>query len=90
MADGRRKRLLFAEFNTILALFDGRIVGFSTEAAQLYGRLMAYWKNIGCSIETKDAMIAAICLASGAALATRNTKDFAGLDLALINPFEEL
>ena len=34
-------------------------------------------------------MIAAICLSTGAALATRNTKDFEGLDLVLINPFED-
>ncbi len=30
-------------------------------------------------METKEAMIAAICLANGATLATRNTKDFEGL-----------
>jgi predicted nucleic acid-binding protein len=36
----------------------------------------------------KDAMIAAICLQQGATLATRNTKDFEGLDLKLVNPFE--
>ncbi len=40
-------------------------------------------------METKDAMIAAICLTHGATLATRNTKDFEGLDLKLINPFED-
>ena len=51
---------------------------------------MAHRKNTGHMIETKDALIAAICLISGAALATRNIKDFAGLDLPLINPFEEL
>lgn len=39
-------------------------------------------------METKDAMIAAVCLAHGATLATLNTKDFEGLDLRLINPFE--
>jgi predicted nucleic acid-binding protein len=33
-------------------------------------------------------MIAAICLVHGAALATRNVRDFDGLDLRLINPFE--
>jgi predicted nucleic acid-binding protein len=34
-------------------------------------------------------MIAAISLTHGASLATRNTKDFEGLDLKLINPFED-
>ena len=37
----------------------------------------------------QDAMIAAICLFHDATLATRNTKDFEGLDLKLVNPFEE-
>lgn len=40
-------------------------------------------------METKDAMIAAICLSHDATLATRNVKDFEGLDLKLVNPFEE-
>lgn len=35
-----------------------------------------------------DAMIAAICITHGATLATRNAKDFEGLDLKLVNPFE--
>jgi len=33
-------------------------------------------------------MIAAICLLHGATLATRNVRDFDGLDLRLVNPFE--
>ena len=33
-------------------------------------------------------MIAAICLRHGATPATRKTKDFEGLDLTLVNPFE--
>jgi predicted nucleic acid-binding protein len=39
-------------------------------------------------MSVQDAMIAATCLAHGATRATRNTKDFDGLDLGLINPFE--
>jgi predicted nucleic acid-binding protein len=35
-----------------------------------------------------DAMIAAIRIVHGAALATRNVRDFDGLDLELVNPFE--
>ncbi len=33
-------------------------------------------------------MIAAICIAQSATLATRNVRDFDGLDLKLVNPFE--
>lgn len=35
-------------------------------------------------------MIAAICLANDARLATRNARDFDGLGLRLINPFDAL
>lgn len=33
-------------------------------------------------------MIAAICASRGATLATRNTRDFAGLGLPLVDPWE--
>lgn len=35
-----------------------------------------------------DVMIAAICIVHGATLATRNVRDFEGLALKVINPFE--
>lgn len=53
------------------------------------GRLRAKRESIGHPISVQDAMIAAICLSHDATLATRNTKDFEGLDLKLVNPFEE-
>ena len=68
--------------------FHGRILGFDLRAAIATGRLRAKREHVGRPISTQDAMIAAICLNHGATLATRNTKDFEGLDLKLINPFE--
>jgi predicted nucleic acid-binding protein len=44
-------------------------------------------ENTGLSVSMADAQIAAICLARGATLATRNTKHFEGLGLTLINPW---
>jgi toxin FitB len=38
-------------------------------------------------METMDALIAAIALTQGAALATRDTKDFTDLGIEVINPF---
>lgn len=37
---------------------------------------------------TADAVIAAIALAHGVSLATRNVADFEAIGLALINPWE--
>lgn len=88
LPEGKRRIALMATLERIEAEFDGRILGFSLGAAHFYGDISAKRKLSGHSMETKDAMIAAICLAHGATLATRNTKDFEGLDLKLVNPFE--
>ncbi len=68
--------------------FMGRILQLDQDSALLTGRIRARRERLGHQISVQDAMIAAICLANGATLATRNTKDFEGLDLKLINPFE--
>ncbi|WP_156036798.1 hypothetical protein [Glycomyces sp. NRRL B-16210] len=44
--------------------------------------------RIGRPISMEDAQMAAICLSRRAMLATRNTKDFDGLGITLINPWE--
>jgi predicted nucleic acid-binding protein len=69
--------------------FQNRVIEWTIEAASLTGQLRARRESIGRAMSVQDAMIAAICLSSDATLATRNTKDFAGLDLRLLNPFEE-
>ncbi|MBB3351984.1 hypothetical protein FHT70_001904 [Rhizobium sp. BK049] len=75
--------------NLVKGQFRDRIVGWDLEAAMATGRLRARRESVGRPISVQDAMIAAICLVNGATLATRNTRDFEGLDLKLINPFED-
>jgi len=53
------------------------------------GEIAAARERGGRPIEAMDAMIAATCLVHGATLATRNTRDFDGLALKLVNPFEQ-
>ena len=89
LADGRRKQALALRISAIVTEYEGRRLPFEEEAAYIYGYISAKRKKSGHAMETKDAQIAAICLAHKATLATRNVKDFEGLDLALINPFEE-
>jgi predicted nucleic acid-binding protein len=68
--------------------FRGRILEFDGEAPLLAGKLRATRESRGRPLSIPDAMIAAICLLHGATLATRNVRDFEGLDLVLVNPFE--
>ncbi|RTM05748.1 MAG: type II toxin-antitoxin system VapC family toxin [Hyphomicrobiales bacterium] len=68
--------------------FAGRIVEFAGSAPRLAGKLRATRERRGHPMSLPDAMIAAICLAHDATLATRNVRDFDGLELKLVNPFE--
>lgn len=68
--------------------YAGRILSWTAGHVVATGCLRARREMAGFSMTMQDAMIAAICLQHGAALATRNTKDFQGLDLKLVNPFE--
>ena len=77
----RLKRIIDVEFAE-------RILPFDLAAAQAYGGLRAQREHKGRPINHMDAMIAAICLVHDATLATRNIRDFDGLDLKLVNPFE--
>ena len=89
LAAGRRKELLATALDRIEGdLYHGRILTFDQAAASTYGRLTAERQRKGRRIGQMDAMIAAIAVTHRAVLATRDTADFAGLGLDLINPFE--
>jgi predicted nucleic acid-binding protein len=78
----------FRTLNRLVSDFRDRILVFDNDAASLAGRLRAKRDRVGRPMNMVDAMIAAICLVHGATLATRNVRDFDGLDLKLLNPFE--
>lgn len=68
--------------------FSRRVLEFDNTAAERAGVVRAMRESFGRPISIQDSMIAAICLTHGATLATRNVRDFEGLDLKLVNPFE--
>lgn len=88
-AGKRRDTLAQAAQQIFKEDFGGRCVAFDSAAAEHYALLRAQRQHAGQPIHTEDAQIAAIALAAGMALVTRNTKDFAGIDgLALVNPWQ--
>ena len=85
----KRDRLIQSVNTIIEAYFAGRILPFDSGSAQAYAAMLAERKNpIGRPIIRADLMIAAIARQHGAAVATRNTRDFADCGLPLINPWE--
>lgn len=81
-------RRYIVPLRALLADYASRIFDFRREDAMEYGRVIASRNAIGRPVNPMDAMIAATCLVNGATLATRNVRDFDGLDLKLVNPFE--
>jgi predicted nucleic acid-binding protein len=69
-------------------IFAGRILSLDAATAREYGRLTAKRERAGRPIEQMDALIAAVAVTHRAALATRNGRDFAGLGIDVIDPFE--
>lgn len=86
MPAGKRRDGLAFQINQIFVEeFAGRVLPFDGAAAREFP-LVARPVH-GRYVIEPDTMIAAIALAHGATLATRNTKHFAGRGLALINPW---
>jgi hypothetical protein len=88
LSEVARKRQLAQTVSSMLEEdFNGRVLPFDLESAVIYAELVATQERQGQALPAADAQIAAICLAHGAVLATRNVKHFAGLGLSLLNPW---
>jgi len=88
LPDGSRRRELRT---AVEAIFDedfaGRVLGFDSDAADVYATIAVARRNAGRPMSQFDAMIAACARSRGAALATRNVKDFTDCEIAIIDPW---
>ena len=87
-AGRRRNRLDRAVTDMLEVDFRDRVVAFDAAAAAQYDRVVLDRERMGRPIMLADAQIAAICAAQAAALATRNIRDFEGVGITLINPWQ--
>jgi len=89
MPDGRRKTELSEAVNALITTdFRDRVEPFDVLAADQYADVVTAREHAGKPIGISDAQIAAICRALNAMLATRNTSDFTGTGVNLINPWK--
>lgn len=89
LPEGKRKNGLQKAVNEAIApyLETGLVFAFDETCAASYAMILTRRERAGLPIATADAQIAAICLAKGAICATRNTADFAGAGVDLVNPW---
>lgn len=89
LPNGKRKQQLQLRFEQFIKnAFSCRVLSFTEQSARVYSALMGERRQLGRPMSIPDGQIAAIALANGFAVATRNTKDFEYCDLELINPFD--
>lgn len=84
----RRDGLALAADQMFNKDFAGGTLAFDDNCATEYALLVAERARRGHSISTEDGQIAATALSNDLSLATRNAKDFKGIEgLAVINPW---
>lgn len=85
---GQRRRDLDQAFKGFLqAGFELRILDFDEACATGYATARAAREAAGRPLAVIDALIGGMALAHRATLATRNTRDFEGYGLSLVNPW---
>ena len=87
---GKRRQRLAQLFEEMLTPEKGLAIRALEEvSARRAGAFMALREARGRPVSDADMMIAGIAAANSAALATRNVRDYDGLGLSLLDPWNE-
>jgi predicted nucleic acid-binding protein len=89
---GRRRDELENAVARLIRRFAGRVYAFDAAAAEAAAAILARARGAGLGLhqipaKLADLQIAGIAAAYGLDLATRNTRDFQGVGLRLIDPW---
>ncbi|MBN9560404.1 MAG: type II toxin-antitoxin system VapC family toxin [Alphaproteobacteria bacterium] len=86
---GKRKEGLGAALADLIeALFGPRVLAFDRQAAREYASLVSRTRAGGHVIAVADGQIAAIAIAHGFSVATRDTAPFIAAGVPVINPWD--
>ena len=88
LPEGARRRGLLDAVERILGgLLADRVLPFDSAAARAYADIAAARRAVGRPISQPDCQIAAIALARGMSVATRNVRDFSETGVDVIDPW---
>lgn len=86
---GKRRAILHDSLERrVLPTFVGRVLAFDVACTNAYAEVLARVRKVGSGIGTADACIAAIAVANGFTVATRDTSPFGAAGLTVIDPWE--
>ena len=89
MPAGKRRASLHENLEKhLLPMFANRVLSFDMACTKAYAELLAKSRTAGLAVETADAFIAAVALANGFTVATRDTGPFEAAGLNVINPWK--
>ena len=88
MKDGaKRERLERWLDRDLAAQFQGRVLPFDPEAAEIWGGIMGDGDRTRRPRPMADAQIAPVARCYGLTLVTRNIRDFADMEVPLLDPW---
>lgn len=88
LPDGQRKTRLTAAVEGLIGLFEGRILAFDSDAARRYADIAVAARRAGRGFPTPDGYIAAMAVAHGFEVATRDASAFAAAGVPTIDPWK--
>jgi predicted nucleic acid-binding protein len=88
MPTGKRRDGLHENLEKrLLPMFANRVLPFDMACTTAYAELLAKSRTAGLALETADAFMAAVAMAHGFFVATRDTSPFKAAGLNVINPW---
>ncbi len=88
LPQGSRRNRIAATLSRFVAEYEDRILPVNRQVAEEAAKLRAQSHRSGRDLRLGDALIAGTATAHNLTVATRNIKDFQGLDIDIINPWE--
>lgn len=89
LPQGRRRREVGLRMEALITeTFAGHVLAFDVHSSLHYAAILATRTRAGRPISGLDAQIGAVCAQHQATLATRNTADFDGVGLTVVNPWQ--
>ena len=88
LPEGRRRNELRRWLSQLLTNFEGRMATIGRREAEWAAVFQVRAHLNGRALELGDALIAGTAMANTMTIAARNVKDFGGMDLDILNPWD--